>query len=170
MKVRKIMTSNVAACSSDANLSAAAGLMWRHDCGVIPVIDGNQKVVGLITDRDICMAAAMSNRPVSQIAVRDIISGEVFACAPEDEVSEALATMRRMQVLRLPVVDKDGALQGILSMNDIVLRAEEGRKSAGDGISFSDVVNARKVIGQHRDFSPEDGPSAGRTEPHAMRA
>ncbi len=170
MEVRRIMTSNVAACSPDANLSAAASLMWQCDCGVIPVIDGNRKVVGVITDRDICMAAAMSNRPASQIAVSEVISGEVFACAPEDEVGEALATMQRRQVLRLPVVDKDGALQGILSMNDIVLRAEDGRKSAGDGISYSEVINTRKVIGQHRDFSQQEGPSAGHTEPRSMRA
>jgi CBS domain-containing protein len=170
MKVRRIMTSNVAACSPDTNLSAAAGLMWHYDCGVIPVIVGNQKVVGVITDRDICMAAAMSNRPASQIAVSEIISGEVFACAPEDEVSEALAIMQRRQVLRLPVVDQNGTLQGILSMNDIVLRSEEGRKSAGGGISYAEVVNTRKVIGQHREFSPEEGPPADYTEPQAMRA
>ena len=170
MKVRRIMTSNVAACSPDANLSAAAGLMWRHDCGVIPVIDENRKVVGVITDRDICMAAAMSNRPASQIAVSEIISGEVFACAPEDEVSEALAIMQRNRVLRLPVVDQVGTLQGILSMNDIVLRAEDGRKRGGDGISYAEVINTRKVIGQSRDFSPEEEPSAGYTEPQAVRA
>ena len=170
MEVRRIMTSNVAACGPNTDLSAAASLMWQYDCGVIPVIDGNKKVVGVITDRDICMAAAMSNRPASQIAVSEVISGEVFACAPEDDVSEALATMQRRQVLRLPVVDQNGTLQGILSMNDIVLRSQEGRKSAGDGISYAEVVNTRKVIGQRRDFSLEEGPSAGNTEPHAMRA
>jgi CBS domain-containing protein len=169
MKVRRIMTSNVAACSPDTILSAAAGLMWHYDCGVIPVIDENRKVVGVITDRDICMAAAMSNQPASQIVVSEIISGEVFACAPEDEVSEALATMQRRQVLRLPVVDRGGTLQGILSMNDIVLRAEDGRKRAGDGISYAEVINTRKVIGQSRDFSPEEEPSAGYTEPQAVR-
>jgi CBS domain-containing protein len=164
------MTSNVAACSPDTNLSAAAGLMWHYDCGVIPVIDGNQKVVGVITDRDICIATAMRNRPASQIAVSEVISGEVFACAPEDDVSEALAIMQRNRVLRLPVVDQGGTLQGILSMTDIVLRAEDGRKRAGDGISYSEVIDTRKVIGQPRDFSPEEEPPAGYTEPHAMRA
>ena len=170
MEVRRIMTGNVAACSPHTNLSVAAGLMWNYDCGVIPVIDENQKVVGVITDRDVCMAAAMNNRPASQIAVSEVISGEVFACAPEDEVSEALATMQRRQVLRLPVVDRDGKPQGILSMNDILLRAAEGRNSAGDGISCTEVVNTRKVIGQHRNFRSEEGPSAGHTQPHAMRA
>jgi len=170
MEVRKIMTSDLAACSPDTNLSAAAGLMWQYDCGVIPVIDENQKVMGVITDRDICMAAVMNNRPASQIAVSEVISGEVYTCAPEDEVSEALAIMQRRQVLRLPVVDKDGTLQGILSMNDIVLRAEDGRKSAGGGISYADVINTRKVIGKHRDLSQGEWPSAGHTEPYSMRA
>lgn len=153
MEVRRIMTSNVAACMPETNLAAAAGLMWRHDCGVIPVIDGNQKVVGVITDRDICMAVAMINRLASEIAVGEVISGEVFACSPDDEVSQALATMQRRQVLRLPVVNKDGNLQGILSMNDILSRAEDGRESMGDVISYAEVVNTRKVIGEHHDLS-----------------
>ena len=170
MEVRRIMTSNVAACRPDTNLSAAAGLMWDYDCGVIPVIDENRKVVGVITDRDICMAAAMSNRPASQIAVGELISGEVFACAPEDDVSEALATMQSRRVLRLPVVDGEGTLQGILSMNDIVLRAEKDRKGSGDGITYAEVINTRKVISQHRNFSPEEELSAGHTKPRAMRA
>jgi CBS domain-containing protein len=112
--------------------------------------------------------AGLTERYATQTS--EVISGEVFACAPEDEVSEALATMQRRQVLRLPVVDRDGKLQGILSMNDILLRAAEGRNSAGDGISYTEVVNTRKVIGQHRNFRSEEGPSAGHTQPHAMRA
>jgi CBS domain-containing protein len=158
------MTSNVATCRPEINLAAAAGLMWRYDCGVIPVVDGNQKVVGVITDRDICMAVAMNNRFASEIAVGEVISGEVFACSPDDEVSQALATMQRRQVLRLPVVNQDGTLQGILSMNDIVSRAEDGRESMGDGISYAEVVNTRKVIGEHRNLSP------GEESSWAMRA
>ena len=153
MEVRRIMTSNVAACIPETNLATAAGLMWRHDCGAIPVIDGNHKVVGVITDRDICMAVAMNNRSASEIAVGEVISGEVFACSPDDEVSQALATMQRRQVLRLPVVSQDGNLEGILSMNDIVSRAEDGRESMGDGVSYAEVVNTRKVIGEHRNLS-----------------
>ena len=170
MNVRQLMTEHPTTCRVGDSASDAARIMWDCDCGAVPVLDDQDRVAGIVTDRDICMAAAMSNRPASQIAVSEVISGEVFACAPEDGVSEALATMQRRQVLRLPVVDKDGALQGILSMNDIVLRAEDGRKSAGDGISYSEVINTRKVIGQHRDFSPEEGPSAGYTEPQAMGA
>jgi CBS domain-containing protein len=164
MEVRRIMTSNVAACRPETNLAAAAGLMWHYDCGVIPVVDGDKKVVGVITDRDICMAVAMNNRFASEIAVREVISGEVFACTPDDEVSQALAIMQRRKVLRLPVVNQDGTLQGILSMNDIVSRAEDGRESMGDGISYAEVVNTRKVIGEHRDLSP------GEESSWAMRA
>lgn len=165
MKVRNIMSSDVAACGPDTSLAAAAGLMWQYDCGVIPVIDNNQKVVGVITDRDICMAAAMKNRIASEIAVGEVMSGEVFACSPDDEVDQALATMQRRQVLRLPVVNQDGALQGILSMNDIVLRAEEGRGSQSDGISYAEVVHTRKVIGEHRDSAS----NAGLSQSRAMR-
>jgi len=166
MRVQNVMTNNVAVCSPDTSLAAAAGLMWRYDCGVIPVIDEGQKVVGVITDRDICMAVAMNNRFASEMVTGEVISGEVFACSPEDEVSEALATMQRRQVLRLPVVSQDGALQGILSMNDIMLRAKDEWESVGDGISYAEVLNTRKVIGQHRNISP-GGESF---ESRAMRA
>jgi CBS domain-containing protein len=159
------MSSDVAACTPDSSLAAAAGLMWQHDCGVIPVIDENQKVVGVITDRDICMAAATNNRFASEITVDEVMSGKVFACSPDDEIGQALATMQRMQVLRLPVVNQAGALQGILSMNDIVLRAEEGQGGKGDGISYAEVVNTRKVIGEHRDSAS----SAGLSKSQAMR-
>ena len=105
MKIQRVMTRDVASCSPESSLAAAAGLMWQFDCGIIPVIDGNHKVVGVITDRDICMALAMNNRRASEIAVGETMSGEIFACSADDDIDRALAIMQRGRVLRLPVVD-----------------------------------------------------------------
>jgi CBS domain-containing protein len=160
MKVQRIMTENVATCSPESSLAAAAGLMWQHDCGIIPVVDGARKVIGIITDRDICMSVAMNHRLASEITVGEVISGQVFACSPDDDISQALGVMQRNRVLRVPVVDEAGRLQGILSMNDVVLRAEEGREKKGDGISYSEVVDTRKVISEHRNVNSEGQPFA----------
>ena len=74
MKIQNIMTTNVASCSPDTNLAAAAGLLWDYDCGSLPVVDRERKVVGVITDRDLCMAAATKNRLASEITVRETSS------------------------------------------------------------------------------------------------
>jgi CBS domain-containing protein len=150
MKVKDIMTVNAKACVPTNSLADAARLMWDNDCGILPVVVEGGKLVGLITDRDICMAAATKGRNLSNIAVEDVISGNVFACKPEDEIKGALSTMRENKVRRLPVVAVDGKLQGVLSMNDVVLKAEETKDKKTPELSYGDVVNTYKSICQHR--------------------
>jgi CBS domain-containing protein len=82
--------------------------MWDYDCGVLPVIDDAERVMGLITDRDIASAAATNNRPASAITVGEVISGNVYACAEDDDIKAALRTMQQKGVRRLPVVGQDG--------------------------------------------------------------
>ena len=150
MKVSEVMTTNAKACTLTDNLSAAAGLMWENDCGVLPVVAEGGKVVGLITDRDICMAANLKNRNLWNIAVEDVISGKVFACKAEDDIHSALKTMQENKVRRLPVVTADRTLVGILSLNDVVLKAEEPKGKKPAELSYSDVVKVQKAICQHR--------------------
>ena len=150
MEVKEVMTSEAVSCTPETSLASAAGLMWEHDCGVLPVVDDVRKVVGVITDRDICMAAAMRPRPASEISVSEVISGEVYACRPEADVREALNIMRREKVHRLPVVGTDGELQGILSMNDITLEAKATDDKSAPGLSYADVVEAYKALCAHR--------------------
>jgi CBS domain-containing protein len=150
MRVKDLMTTNPKACTLTNNLAEAAGFMWDQDCGILPVVSAGGKVVGLITDRDISMAAAMKDRNLAYIAVEDVISGKVFGCKPDDDVHAALTTMRENKVRRLPVVDADGKLKGILSMNDIVLKAEEAKRKKGPELSYRDVVETYKSISEHR--------------------
>jgi CBS domain-containing protein len=150
MKVEEIMSTNAKVCTLTDNLSAAAGLMWENDCGILPVVAEGGKVVGLITDRDICMAATLKNRNLSNVAVEDVISGKVFACKSEDDVRSALKTMQENKVRRLAVVAADGTLEGILSLNDVVLKAEEQKEKKAPELSYGDVVKTYKSICQHR--------------------
>ena len=148
MKVKEIMTKNAKACVPTATLAEAAGLMWDEDCGVVPVVTQSGKVVGLITDRDICMAATLGNVKLSELAVEEVVSGKLYSTKADDDVRTALETMREQKVRRLPVINSDGALEGILSMNDIVLNAQEGREKGA--ISFRDVLDTIKAISGHR--------------------
>ena len=150
MKVKEVMSRNPKVCTLGDNLSAAAGLMWENDCGILPVVVEGGKVVGLITDRDICMAANLKNQRLSNLAVEDVISGDVYACKAEEDIRSALEIMRENKVRRLPVIAADGTLQGILSMNDVVLKADEPKEKKVPELSYGDVVNTYKSICQHR--------------------
>jgi len=148
MKVRELMTENAVFCRSELNLAAVGSLMWEHDCGFIPVVDDAEKVTGVITDRDICIALSTRDRQPSQITVGEVTSIPAFVCSPDDDIQTALETMSKERLHRLPVVNADRGLVGILSINDILLHAE---KSAGKTpeISYDDVVQAFQAICAH---------------------
>ena len=148
MKVQDIMTSDAKTCGLDTNLAAAAMIMWDSDCGTVPVVDSEGKVLGMITDRDICMAAATKHRDAALISVGEVISGKVFACDPEDDIKAALKIMQNEKVRRLPVVDSDGALRGILSVNDIVLHAGKTEDKKTPEITYEDAVITLRAIGE----------------------
>jgi CBS domain-containing protein len=150
MKVQDIMTSDVQCCGPDTNLAAAAKMMWDSDCGSLPVLNVQGQVMSMITDRDICMAAATKNKPASDITVWETVSGKVSTCHLSDDVHAALDIMKREKVRRLPVVDEDGVLQGIVAMNDFVLLAGEAKGGKASGLSYEDVVRTMKAISAHR--------------------
>jgi CBS domain-containing protein len=125
-------------------------MMWDSDCGALPVLNVEGHVMGMITDRDICMAAATKNKPASDITVWETISGKVHTCQPSDDVHTALDIMKREKVRRLPVVDEDGVLQGIVAMNDFVLLAADAKGAKAPAVSYEDVVRTMKAISMHR--------------------
>ena len=146
MRVKDVMTVDTTSCAAFSNLADTAGLMWERDCGVIPVIDEEEKILGMITDRDICMAAALTGRDLPSIPVSDVITGVVYGCKSEDDIHQALATMRENQLRRLPVLDDEGRLRGILSLNDVVLKADQAQEKK----LAIDVLETLKAICEHR--------------------
>lgn len=149
MKVRDIMTTEVKQCGPEANLAEAVATMWAGDCGVLPVVDSDQKVIGMITDRDITIALGTRNRLASEVAVNEVISGNVFAARPDDDIHDALRIIQTQKVRRLPVIDRKGTLQGIVCLDDLAVHAEKGNHRAG-ALSYEDVVNALKAICDRR--------------------
>ena len=129
MKVKELMTTDVKYCGLETNLAEAARIMWEGDCGAVPVTDASGRVVGVVTDRDICIAAATRPRTEGEIPVKDVISKALYTCAPGDDVRAALETMKSRKVRRLPVVEHGGRLSGIVSIHDI---AVQSRSRSGD--------------------------------------
>jgi len=139
MRVEEIMTKTVSACTTGTNAAEAAELMWIHDCGVLPVVeDSDGRLVGIVTDRDLFIALGTKGQNASGLTMGEVMRPEVFSCAPSDDLHRALKIMANRQVHRLPVVDGNGALTGILSLNDVVFHAKH--RQNGVGISYEDVV------------------------------
>jgi CBS domain-containing protein len=121
------MRRDVQTCRPETDLSTVAMQMRQGDCGVLPVVASSGEVVGMITDRDICMVAAIKHCDVASIRVSDVISGSVYACSPDAEIHTAFSVMRQKHVRRLPVVTaEEGKLVGILSIDDLELLPEPG--------------------------------------------
>jgi CBS domain-containing protein len=150
MKVKEIMTGNPSVCDLNESLAEAAKTMWDTDCGVLPVLKDGKEVVGLITDRDICMAMAMRQSTPAAVSAEEILTGDIYSVAPEDEIQKALQVMQEHQVRRLPVISPEGELEGMLSLNDIVLKAERKASGKTPEIRYADVVDTYKAICAHR--------------------
>src|ERR1019366_633601 len=146
MKVTDVMATPPAYCSPQTNLAAAVEILWRQNCGILPIVDSKEKVLGLITDRDICVALGTRNRLPSEVTVSEVASGKVVACKPDDDLRGALATMAQAKVHRLPVIDAAGKLRGILSIDDVVLRTETGTLKKDSELSIEDIVSTLKSV------------------------
>jgi len=120
MNVSEVMTRNTSACEPADSLERAAAIMWDRDCGAVPVVDGTGALHGIVTDRDLAMSAYLKGRPLAAITVGEVMSRAMHCCAPTDTVERALATMRQHQVHRMPVVDGDGRLTGMLAVADLL--------------------------------------------------
>ena len=140
MTVREVMTGAPKTCTPDTTLAAAANLMWEADCGVLPVVDEGE-LVGIVTDRDMFIALGKRNTRAAHVRVGAVATTNVSTCAPDDDVETAVAAMKQARVRRLPVIDADRKLVGIVSINDIVLAA--GRRKA---VRNEDVVDALQAI------------------------
>ena len=146
MRVSAIMTTTPAACSSKANLGTAIEMLWSRNCGMLPVVSDEGKVIGVVTDRDLCVALGTRNRLAGEISVGEIVSGKLFACKPDDDVRVALSTMGREKVRRLAVINKEGRLEGVLSMDDVVTHCEPRGFGKTPELSYEDVVDTLKKV------------------------
>jgi CBS domain-containing protein len=136
MTVRDIMTMPALTCHPDTSLAVAARLMRDEDYGTLPVTDRKGRLVGIITDRDICLILASTNRNALNVAVSEAMTWNVISVSADESADAALARMKHARVRRLPVRNETGHLAGIVSIEDIVLRGiERGGVDPGEIIA-----------------------------------
>lgn len=148
MLVENLMTRQVQSCHVGDSLAHAAQLMWQHDCGAVPVCagDGRQRVIGVITDRDICMSALFQGKPLAELRVNEAMSRSLTAVRPSDSLAQAERVMREAHLRRLPVIERDGALLGMISLADLAREASRERAHARKEVTESDIGNTLAAI------------------------
>ena len=145
MTIELIMSRDVRHCRPDHTLDYAASQLWDHDCGSLPVCasDGNGEphdVIGMLTDRDICMAALFQGRPLRELKVADSMSRDIRVAKVDDRPEDVELLMRELKIRRVPVTDESGRLVGIVSLADFARAARAGTVPHSE-----EVVSEREV-------------------------
>lgn len=152
MNVREIMHTEVVTCRAEDSLHRASQIMWENDVGAVPVVDDKGQLVGIVTDRDICMAAYTQGIPLQGISVASAMATPVSSCHATDSLRDAEQLMSARQVRRIPVVDGDNRPIGMLSLNDLVRHADSSRHTEHEP---QDLVHTLAAISRPR------GPASG---------
>jgi CBS domain-containing protein len=163
MLVQQIMSQPVVFCYRTDSLDLAAQRMWEADCGALPIVDDSGRVVAMLTDRDICIAAYTQGKRLSEISVTSAMSRELAACAPDSTLEYAELLMRNYQIRRLPVLDEDNKLVGILSLNDLARAAARQHHYVNGG---SNVLE--RLVSIARTVAAICAPSMRTTDPKVL--
>jgi CBS domain-containing protein len=142
IRVGRLMSRDPRTCGPNDSSSRAAQIMWDNDCGCVPVVDAEGRAIGMITDRDICMAAFTRGKLLADIPISTVFSPNVVTVHEDQSVEAAEVTMRAHQVRRVPVVDAEGRPVGVLSLNDLARHAGHHR---GD-VDVDDFVSTFAAI------------------------
>jgi len=150
MKVKEVMMGTPYHCQPETNLGSATELMWNANCGFLPVQAPDGKVIGVVTDRDICVALGTRSRLAGEVFVGEVMTSKLCSCLPDDDIHVALQTMKEGKVRRLPVIAQDGFLVGVISMDDILLRTEPMSLGKEPELSTDEVVRTYQAITQRQ--------------------
>ena len=148
MRVDALMSTDLATVGPETDLRVAVGEMRSHDCGFLPVVEGGGRVVGVLTDRDVALALGADDARPSERSVADVMTGAPHTCRVDESARQALGRMRGARVRRLPVVNETGCLVGAISIDDLVLVAQNVRAGA-DRVSFEQVMEAVEALAEH---------------------
>lgn len=147
MNIKDAMVGNVCTCRPETSLEDVARIMWEKDCGSVPVVDEQQRPVGIITDRDIAIGSVLQHKALWEICARDITNSRpLFTCKQSDDIKNALELMREQSIRRLPVVDAQGKLVGLISMGDIIACAGTDKSAK---LALNDMAGMLKSVSGH---------------------
>lgn len=153
MNINEIMSIDVKTCDANSTLDHVAGLMWKYDCGAIPVVDEQNIPLGIVTDRDIAMAAMLTHKPLQSLTPNDLLKDQNLCCCQQnDSMQDCLDKMQENGVRRMVVTNADGTLAGIVSVGDIIAFTGNSRmKSAKTGprVSMEQALGMLKRVSAH---------------------
>ena len=154
MKVGDLMSRNPRTCSPNETLDRAARIMWDDDCGCVPVIDADRRVIGMITDRDICMAAYTQGVPLTASSIESAMAKNPICCKASDTPATAEHLMQHFRIRRLPVVDDQRRLVGVVSLADLVHAMATRQTFGGDGMTWQAIARTLCAVSSPRRFVP----------------
>lgn len=143
MKVSEVMTTGVQACSPETNLATVVARMWEANCGLVPIVSEDGMVSGVVTDRDICIALGTRIALSTDVNARDVMTTDVATCYATDDIGTVVKMMRERRVRRLPVVSPSNTLEGVVSLDDLAIRADAGNNAP---ITYKTVAETLKAI------------------------
>jgi CBS domain-containing protein len=123
------MSHPVVTCREDLTLDAVVRLMSEYDCGIVPVVNHEGRLTGIVTDRDVCLAALKRKQTLDAIPVGEVMATVVFSCRSEDLIESAERLMRDQRIHRVPVTDTEHRLIGVLSVDDLARMADKAKHS-----------------------------------------
>lgn len=150
MKIEDIMTRDVRGCLADDSLATAAQIMWENDCGAVPVTDADSRVIGIITDRDLAMAAHLQGVALRASRVSSAMARDVKCCSPRDTPATVQALMQQHKIRRVPVVDEQKRLLGIVSLGDLAYAMAAEQTLGGDGMTWTAVAHTLARVSEPR--------------------
>lgn len=146
MQAADLIQHEIVTCSERDSLDHVTGMMWKFDIGCLPVVSQEGRLIGIITDRDVAMAAYLQGAPLRSITVSSVMSREVVTCREHDDVREVERAMRQRQVRRVPVIDEAGTLLGMITINDIARAAHEGKLPSADVASTLSSISRPRLV------------------------
>ena len=161
MKIDEIMTRDVRGISPNETLGTAAQIMWENDCGAVPVIEADGRLVGIVTDRDVCMAAQLQGAPLHELRVSSAMARDVKTCSARDTPVTVQAIMQQNKIRRVPVVDELGRLVGIVTLGYLAYLVSRNPDGA-DGMTWTAVAHTLAAVSQPR-FARFTGVYPGRS-------
>jgi CBS domain-containing protein len=143
------MTRVIYTCDTHANLDAIAQVMWDHDCGYVPLVNEDEKLAGVITDRDVAMAAYTQAKRLADIPVEEVMSKHVHTCEPSASIELAHQIMRGAEIRRLPVIDEQGKLVGLITWSELFAAAQRESSAAAAAELTRQVLETLEATSTH---------------------
>jgi CBS domain-containing protein len=161
MKAQDLMSRPVETCRSHESLNEAVRKMWEADIGAVVVVDDKNRVAGMVTDRDVCIAAYTQGRPLAGIVIAETMSESVITCGPADDIADAERLMKHHKIHRIPVIDQERRPVGIITLRDLA-RAGDLRGGAAELMdTFAEISQPRRPVSLGS-TTRRSGPGVGR--------